>query len=281
MSVGSKRCLLARERTDEHQQRRLRQVEIRHHRVDDPKFEPGVDEQAAVAGERRERAAARGRLERTHAGRADGHDAPARGAATRDCFAGRRRHLQPFRMQLVILDALRSNGRESTRADVQRQKRVLDAELRERSELRTIEMQTCGRRGHGARRARIHGLVAFAIRLARDARDVRRQRHLAVGFEKRHDVAVELELKQRAVAPDHARARFAGQLELAARLRLVTGLELEERAPGAEQALEQQLDAPAARLLRLQPGRQHARIVQHEQIAASEQRWQVREHPVT
>ena len=77
---------------------------------------------------------------------------------------------------------------------MQRQERALDAARRERASSGRVEVQARGRRRDGARRAREHGLVALAVRCIGRARDVRRQRHLAVRFEERHDVAIELEL---------------------------------------------------------------------------------------
>ena len=157
---------------------------------------------------------------------------------------------QPFGVQLVVLDALRAHGRERAGADVQRQERALDAARRERVEHRRIEVQPRRRRRDGARRAREHGLVALAVRGVGRARDVRRQRRLAVRFEERHDVAVELDLRELAGARDDARPRAAGQLDVAARQRLVARAQVHERAARPEQPLEQQLDAPARGLAR-------------------------------
>ena len=48
-----------------------------------------------------------------------------------------------------------------------------------------------------------------------------------------------------------------------------------------QHALEQQLDAPAARRsLAGEPGGEDASVVADEQVAGSEQRWQIRETPV-
>ncbi len=126
-------------------------MEVRHERVDDAKPKPGIDEQRALARERRKRAAPGRRLERAHARRADGDDAPAARAAARDRRAELGRHAEPLRVQLVVLDALGAHRRERARADVQREERALDAARFERREQRRVEVQARGRRRDGAR----------------------------------------------------------------------------------------------------------------------------------
>jgi hypothetical protein len=46
------------------------------------------------------------------------------------------------------------------------------------------------------------------------------------------------------------------------------------------QALDQQLDAPTAGLVRIQRAGEHARVVEHQQVARREQPRQIPEHPV-
>ena len=76
-------------------------------------------------------------------------------------------------MQLVILDALRSDGREGTCAHVQRQKGLLDAPVNQRRQRRSIEMESRRRRRHRAWRLCEHRLIPLAVRFVRIALDVR------------------------------------------------------------------------------------------------------------
>src|SRR5262245_3123116 len=138
-------------------------MEIRHDRVDDPESKTRIDEERAVALERTEAAGARRRLERADTGRSDGDDTAAASSALLHRGASLGRHSQPFRMQLVILDALGAHGRERTGADVQRQKGSLYALRLERGEQRVVEMQTRRRRGDRPTGSREHGLIALAV----------------------------------------------------------------------------------------------------------------------
>jgi hypothetical protein len=81
-----------------------------------------------------------------------------------------------------------------------------DAARRERREQRLVEVQARGRRGDGARGARIHRLVAALVPGLRRVADVRRERNAAVALEElehrgaiRKTQAVELPL-----APEHS-----------------------------------------------------------------------------
>ncbi len=135
----------------------------------------------------------------------------------------------------------------------------------------SVEVQARRRRGHGARGAGEHRLVALAIGGVRRARDVGRQRRLPVRLEKRHEVAIHFDLGELARTRHGARARVSRQLDLPARLRLVTRAQVHEGAPCPEQPFEQDFDAPARRLAAHDAGRQHAGVVEHEQIACAQE----------
>ena len=90
-------------------------MKVRHERVHDAKTEAGVDEQRALAEERRDLAAASGRLESPNAGGAHGDDPAAARAAALDRGAELGRHAEPFGVQLMVLDALGSHRRERAR----------------------------------------------------------------------------------------------------------------------------------------------------------------------
>ena len=160
-------------------------------------------------------------------------------------------------------EVLGGDGRERSGADVQRDPGDADAVGFERGEERRVEVQSRCRRGDGAGRAREDGLVARLVVDFRRARDVRRQRNGAVTIqivEERH-VAMQAQLEEAVASSDDGGARAARERELAADLRRMADAQLEERAIGSEQALEQQLDLAPGRLRRLEPRLDDSRVV--------------------
>ena len=213
-------------------------------------------------------APARRSLERAHARRADGDDAAAALAATLDGRTGFRGHFQPLGMQLVVLDALRAHGRERTGADVQRQKRALDAARGERVEHCGIEVQ--------APPSAPQRRPARAQTPSDSARDPPRQASArctaatasgrALRDRARASRSSSISTSSPTRAPTRARARPGSSISPPG-----CGLWLARRCTsarrGAEHALEQELDAPARRLAAQDARRQHARVVEDEQIA--------------
>jgi hypothetical protein len=129
------------------------------------------------------------------------------------------------------------------------------------------------------------GLVALAIGRAVGAFDVRRQRHVAEGFELVVEGAREL---------DHATTiglEHLGDLDLEGGMRALDhqagagpGLAAgaRQRFPAVSVAAfdQQQLDAPAVGGVREDPRRDHPSVVDHQQIAGAQQRRQVTDVPV-
>ena len=125
MRIDRAHALEPDQRRDEHQQRRLRQVEVRHQPVRDPEAIAGSDEDVGLAHPGRDPARRRRR----------GLDQPQRRGADRDHPAGRgvdrlgRRiaDLAPFGMHPVAGDVLDLDRQEGPGADVQRHPRLADA----------------------------------------------------------------------------------------------------------------------------------------------------------
>jgi hypothetical protein len=138
-----------------------------------------------------------------------------------------------------------------------------------------VEVQACRRCGDGAGSARIDGLIAFAIAAFRRARDVGRQRHFAVSLEERHHVARKLQMEQIALSFEHVRALAAGKTHDGALLQTLARPQMNERGPRGQRALEQNLDAPAALLTAEYPRRDHARIVENQEILGCKQGRQI------
>jgi hypothetical protein len=192
-------------------------------------------------------------------------------AAALDPLDEARIDLEALGVQLVLLDPLRADRRERTRTDVQGQKPVLDSALVQTREQRGIEVQTGGRRRDRAGHARKYRLIALRVARVGNALDVRRQRRLAMLRDVIRDVAVERKLEQRVVARNDERPCAAGELYLGTDGGFVTRSDLRPEAPRSEDSLEQELDASAGRLPAEQPRRQHASVVQHEQVVGRKQ----------
>ncbi len=158
----------------------------------------------------------------------------------------------------------------------------LDAGARERRKHRVIEMQSGGGGGRRSGMARVDGLVALGIRFVRGARDVRRQRHLAVALQilvERFD-ALEAQAEEAAIALDDGGAHSAGQQQNAARMGRMARAKLEHGFVRAKRAFEQQLDFAARRAQRVDPRPDHARVVENDQIAAREKPRQLGESTI-
>ena len=119
---------------------------------------------------------------------------------------------------------------------------------------------------HRAGCACVDRLVAFAIRVLGLPRDIRRQRHAAVGFEERQHVAREFEPCETLLLAQHPGLMAAGEPDQAARPQRLAGAGLHQRRVVVLHALQQDLDAAAALLHAVGTRRQHPRVVQHQQI---------------
>ena len=178
---------------------------------------------ARLALRRARRARRRGRrLERAQARRADRDDAPAARARRRDRGCGLRRDRGSARVHRVLREIVGAHRLERAGADVQRDVRDGDAGRRERG-------QAAARRSAGrpsARRPRRGGArrrsgSARRPPRSRGARDVRRQRHLAVALEiieERGDAVEVAARRSGRCAPRRVALHAAGEQQHAARL---------------------------------------------------------------
>ena len=244
---------------------------------------------------------ARPGFERAHRGRAHGDHAPAARPAARKRLERGGGDVVPLAVHAVLGQVLGLDGLEGARAHVQRDVCALHATRGQRGEHARVEMQRRRGRGHGAGLAREHGLVALGVlrflgglrsigRLLR-ALYVRRQRHVAVAFQERVGRRIgcvcrplQREAKQRPVgvgpAPEQ-RGREATALrpardqQRAAHAWLFAHFHVRDDLVACENALDQQLQLAAAGFLAKQARLEHARVVEHEQVARLQQRRQV------
>ncbi|MPL73139.1 hypothetical protein SDC9_18932 [bioreactor metagenome] len=289
MVIDGADAILPHQRRNQHQERRLRQVEIGHQRIGHPEAIARVDENLGGAAERAHRAVlGRRAFDQPQRGGADRDDPPARGAGGVDLLGRRRGDLAPFRVHLVGLDVLDLHRQEGARAHMQRHLGERDALRMDRLKQRLGEMQARRRRGHGARVAREDRLVIGLVGLVGGAQrgDVGRQRHRPRRGQRRVEIGprqVEGQPQLRRLDRAHLgrkRLREADRLallQLAQRFRerrpLARGLRLEQRDLDlrGDLALPGHAGAGAA-----QPGRNHLGVVQHQTVARAEQIDQIR-----
>lgn len=149
---------------------------------------------------------------------------------------------------------------------MQRQGAGLDTPCGQRRPGRGIEVQA-GRRGrHGSRRTRPDGLVALAVGSHVAAPDVRRQRDVPLRFEHAGHRRGEAQPVERPLAFDDLGLDPGGEHQPPPGTRRVAGAQLDEGLIDGQDPLEQQLDAPTAGLVSVEPRRQHPRVVDDQQV---------------
>ena len=165
--------------------------------------------------------------------------------------------------------------------DMQGDLRARDAQRVDARHQLRIEMQAGRGCGDRAGNAGEDALVALDVGLIRGPRDVGRQRRRAVCLEERQHLGGRFDFPEiavfvTAVAGDH-RHRSAIGVDDHPFADGLAGPQLRQRAPLADGPLQEHLDAPARILGAEQARRNHARVIEHQQVAGSQQRWQVGE----
>ena len=185
-------------------------------------------------------------------------------------------------MHAVLAQVLAAHRLEGAGAHVQGDAGAADPARGQGVEQGLVEMQARGGRGHRARLARVHGLVALVVGGAVGALDVRRQRHVADALQAlaQRLGGVEAQARELALAAQHLDRAAVVEQQAATGLERLGGAHLRQRLVLALQPLDQDLDPAAAVLAAVQPRRQHARVVEHQQVAGIEQLQQVAEAPV-
>ncbi|CCK05791.1 hypothetical protein BN128_4097 [Cronobacter sakazakii 696] len=252
-------------------------MEVGHQRVDHFVLIARIDKNLGVAEKRRDKRVLRclrGALKRSHRGGAHGDDfiaARFRGQHRVDHLL---RHFGVFRVHHVIFDALNAYRLERPRADVQRDKRHLNAFRAQALKQRLIKNQACGRCRDSARFLAVDGLIKLAVSLFIRAFNVRRQRHMADTVQNIQHRArvVKLHFEQRVVARGHrgVYAFIIAQQKFRARLWRFRRADMGQHAMVVEHTLYQYFNFAAARLAAKEARRDHAGIVKHQQIAGVE-----------
>jgi hypothetical protein len=183
--------------------------------------------------------------------------------------------LRTTRCASVLGDVLGLHRLEGAGAHVQRDAGALHTAGFQLGQQAFVEMQCGGRRGHCARHAREHGLVAARVVGRIGVRDVGRQRHVAAALHQRIRVfagIAEAEAEQRAVfvgpAAQQRGAKAADHLQRGAHRRLLAHLHVRDHLVALQHALDQQFELAAGRLFAEQARLDHLRVVEHQQVAA-------------
>ena len=224
-------------------------------------------------------AVVRGRLEPAQRGGAHRDHAPPLGMGAHDAGTQLRAHVDVLGVHVMLLDFGRAHRLEGPGPHVQRQERGFHAGRAQRLDQRRIEMQAGGRRRHRAVAGRVDRLVALAIERGVRPVDVGRQRHVPDGLHHRERRAIlgKFQLEHVLVPAQHAHARGLAALvveqeDLAAGLRRLAGAQLRQHAASAEQPLHQHLHgATGGGLAAEHACRDHARVVEHQQVARTQQ----------
>ena len=254
-------------------------MEIGKQRIDDAETITRRNKQIGVAAKRRQFAARCCGLQRTQTGGADGDHPPAARAAGRDRINHVLPHLQPFLVHDVLGKIFVAHRLERPRANVQRNLCHLHAAQADGGEQCLVKMQPGGGGGDRAAVFGKHRLIALLVALQRRALQIRRNRHLALRRQQLRPRRLARQGKQRLVPPRYLHLGIT-DANHPANLRRFRGAHIRIRLMRALQALQQNLDAAAAFLLPEQPRRQHARIVEHQQIIGLEQIRQIAHHAV-
>src|SRR5262249_29499524 len=107
-----------------------------------------------------------------------GDDAPALRHRTGERRGGALVDLVPFFLDAVVLDTIDADRLKGTVADVQRDRRELDAACAQRRQALVRQVKTGRRRRNRAARRREQGLIPFAILRAIGSLDIGRQWHV-------------------------------------------------------------------------------------------------------
>ena len=269
--------LIAGKSRDQHNQRRFRQMEVGHQRINDFVLIARVDENLRIVKERLNQVVfcrLRRAFQRTHRRRPDGNHP----VAARFCRQHRidhlLRHFGIFRVHDVIFNAVYAHRLEGSGPNVQRDEGHLHAFFTKLRQQGLIKVQAGGWRGNGPRFFAIDGLIQLAVGVFVRTIDIRRQRHMADSVENIQHAArvIELNFKQRVVTCNHGpfNTFIVAEQQFCARFRRFRSANMCQNTLIIEHPLNQHFNLAAAGFTAKQTGRDHAGIIKYQQIARVE-----------
>lgn len=165
MAVGCKDVFFPTQGADQHEEGRLRQVEVGEQCADDLKFVSGIDKQVGFAGTRADYPLSLlcGVFECADRRRPDCYQAAILAPCPVDLFCGFRGDRIAFRMQFVLFDFFYANRLKGSQPDVECDFGGFDFALAEAHQNLRSEMKTGGGSGDRSALAGIDGLIAVAV----------------------------------------------------------------------------------------------------------------------
>ena len=180
-------------------------------------------------------------------------------------------------MHVVIFNLLHPYRLEGARPHVQGDEGRFNPFGTNFLEQRLVEVQTRGRRRHGARLLVVDGLVALLVGVLVGTVDIGGQRHVAYGFQDlKHGAGVqEVDLEQGIVAGAHLCLHLlpigaAIEDKAGAGLGRLGRADMGQHAVLVQDALHQHLQLAAAGLLAKHARRNDPGVVEHQQVARVE-----------
>lgn len=166
---------------DEHQEGRLRQVEVGEKGVDDFEVVSGIDKQVRFSGTGHDIAGmlAGSEFQRADRGGADGDDASRLATRLPDFLGGGFGDGVGLGVKTMLLDSFRTDRLKSSETHMERNLRGFNAAGADAGKNPGSEMETGGRRGDGSALAGVNSLVAFAVGGGIFAGDVGRKRDVS------------------------------------------------------------------------------------------------------
>ena len=180
--VGAEDVFCSCQSADQHQERRLGQVEVGEQSLDQPEFVAGIDEEIGFAGAGLDFTRLCGVFESADRGGAYGYDAAGFAPCLTDLCGGFFRDRIGLGVERVLFDFLDAHWLEGAESDVEGHFCGLDAAVVEAGEdLRSEVEASCGG-GDRSALSGVDGLVAVAVGSRIVAGDVRRKRDVADSF---------------------------------------------------------------------------------------------------
>jgi hypothetical protein len=270
---------------DQHQQRRLGQVEVGDEGVHDVEAVAWGDEDVGFVGARSQLPGLRRRLlcggfQCPQAGGADRHHTATARVGIADGVDGGLRQGVALAVHLVLGHIFHPHRLEGAGAHMQRHPGGAHTLTAQRIQHSRVEMQACGRRCHRTGLAGVDGLVARLVVGGRGVLDVGRQRQLAELVEHVEHRLGEAQPGQVVLARHDIDGDRFGELNAGAGLRRVAGADEGQGLEFVQHPFHQQFHPAAAVLLAEQPRLDHPRVVHHQQVVRTQQRRQFAEPAV-
>jgi len=184
VSICRKHSFARSEGRNQHEQRRVGQVEIGEHGADGFEFVTGQYKEVGFAGSRLKSAVSLNNVfERSRGGGADSHNPASFAARGIQAIGGGFGNLESFGFQNVLRRIVRAYGQERSDPDVQGDSDDLDSLRFQQLEHGIREVETRRRRSNRAGSRSVNRLILDGVCRCVASFDIRRQRNVAVGLQ--------------------------------------------------------------------------------------------------